>query len=46
MMGRPIAGTSYRQITLRVLRADYVFQYRVREEKLVLLHVFHAREER
>jgi len=45
-MGRRIVGRDYRQITLRVLNADYVFQYRLREDKLVVLRVFHARAER
>ena len=46
-LGRPIAGREeYRQIVLEVLRAKYVFQYRLDGERLVMLRVFHAREAR
>lgn len=46
-MGRPIAGREeYRQIVMQVLNARYVFQYRVEGERLVMLRVFHGREER
>jgi plasmid stabilization system protein ParE len=47
MLGRPLAGRQeYRQIVLEVLRARYVFQYRLDGERLVMLRVFHAREAR
>ena len=47
LLGRPIAGREqYRQIVLRVLGADYVFQYRIAADRLVVLRVFHARERR
>ena len=46
-LGRPIAGREeYRQIVLQVLRAAYVFQYRFDGERLVMLRVYHARQER
>jgi plasmid stabilization system protein ParE len=46
-LGRPIAGhRAYRQIVLQVLGAGYVFQYRFDGERLVMLRVFHSREER
>lgn len=46
-MGRPIVGhEQYRQMVLRVLNADYIFQYRVSEDRLVMLRIFHAREAR
>jgi plasmid stabilization system protein ParE len=46
-LGRPIAGREeYRQIVLQVLRAAYVFQYRLDGERLVILRVYHARESR
>jgi hypothetical protein len=46
-LGRPIAGRQeYRQIVLQVLGAAYVFQYRFDGKILVMLPVFHAREER
>jgi plasmid stabilization system protein ParE len=47
LLGRAIAGREeYRQIVLRVLNADYVFQYRVDGDRIVVLRVFHAREAR
>ena len=46
-LGKPIAGHSeFRQIVLEVLNAPYVFQYRFDGERLVMLRVFHGREER
>ena len=46
-LGRTIAGRhEYRQVVLRVLNAAYVFQYRVLEDRIVLLRVFHGRERR
>jgi addiction module RelE/StbE family toxin len=47
LMGQPIAGHGeYRQVVLRVLNADYVFQYHVGEGRLTMLRVFHGRERR
>jgi plasmid stabilization system protein ParE len=46
-LGRPIAGRDeYREIVLRVIGADYVFQYRVTPERVVILRIFHSRENR
>jgi plasmid stabilization system protein ParE len=46
-LGRPIAGhEEYRQLVLQILNAAYVFQYRYDGERLVVLRVFHSREER
>ena len=46
-LGRPIGGRDeYRQIVLQVLNAAYVFQYRLDGQRLVMLRVFHGREER
>jgi plasmid stabilization system protein ParE len=46
-LGRPMAGRAeYRQIVLQVLGEAYVFQYRLDNERLVMLRVFHARETR
>jgi addiction module RelE/StbE family toxin len=46
-LGRPIAGRQeYRQLTLQVLHATYIFQYRVDGERLVMLRVYHGRESR
>jgi len=46
-LGRPVAGRpEYREIVLRVLGADYVFQYRATPERVVILRVFHSRENR
>lgn len=37
---------SFRQVVLRVLNAAYVFQYRYDGQRLVVLRVFHSREQR
>lgn len=44
-LGRPISGREeYRQIVLQVLGGAYVFHYRYDGSRVVVLHVFHARE--
>ena len=46
-MGRPIAGRmQYRQLVLQVLNASYIFQYRFDGERLVMLRIWHGREQR
>lgn len=46
-LGHPIEGHAfYRQIVMQVLNANYVFQYRVDGERIVMLRVFHGREKR
>jgi toxin ParE1/3/4 len=46
-LGRRIGGRDeYRQIVLQVLNAAYVFQYRFDGQRLVILRIFHGREER
>ena len=46
-LGRAIGGRyEYRQVVLRVLNAAYVFQYRVLEDRIEILRVFHGRESR
>ena len=46
-LGHPIAGREeYRQVVLRVLRARYVFRYRIDVDRIVMLRVFHSREAR
>ena len=37
---------SFRQVVLRVLNAAYVFQYHYDGDRLVMLRVFHSREQR
>lgn len=37
---------SFRQVVLRVLNAAYIIQYRYDGERLVMLRVFHSREQR
>jgi plasmid stabilization system protein ParE len=46
-LGYPLAGRAhYRQIVLRVLKAKYVFRYRIDGDRIVMLRVFHGREAR
>ena len=46
-LGHPIAGHGhYCQIVLRVLNAAYVLQYRIEDDRIVILRVFHGREAR
>lgn len=47
LLGRPIEGRSeFREFILPVLNATYVFQYAYDGERLVMLRVFHGREQR
>jgi len=44
---RPIAGRDdYRELVLSVLKAAYVFRYAYDGNRLVMLRVFHTREQR
>lgn len=46
-IGRPLTERGeFRQLVLQVLNARYVFQYRVDDQRLVMLRVFHGREGR
>jgi plasmid stabilization system protein ParE len=46
-IGRPIeGGDEYRQLVLRVLNAPYVFQYRFDGKRLIMLRIWHGRENR
>ena len=46
-LGRPIEGRQdHREILLQVLNATYAFRYGYDGERLVMLRVFHGREER
>ena len=46
-LGFSIGGQgAYRQIVLEVLRAKYVFRYRIAGDRLVMLRVFHGKEKR
>lgn len=47
MVGHSLGGRAeLRQIVLRILNAAYVCQYRVDQDRIVILRVFHGREER
>jgi plasmid stabilization system protein ParE len=47
LLGHPVEGhDQYRQVVLEVLRAKYVFRYRVDGTRLVILRVWHGREQR
>ena len=46
-LGRPIKGrVDYREILLQVLNATYALRYAYDGERLVMLRVFHGREQR
>ena len=46
-IGHSIAGRSQlRQVVLQVLNAAYVLQYRIDGDRIVILRVFHGREQR
>ncbi|HEY4985786.1 MAG TPA: type II toxin-antitoxin system RelE/ParE family toxin [Bradyrhizobium sp.] len=46
-LGRPIAGREdFRELVLPVLKAAYVFRYAYDGNRLVMLRVFHSREQR
>jgi plasmid stabilization system protein ParE len=46
-LGYPIGGRGqYRQVVLEVLRAKYIFRYRIAGERIVMLRVWHGREQR
>jgi plasmid stabilization system protein ParE len=46
-LGRPIEGREdYRELALPVLNTTYVFRYGFDGERLVMLRVFHGREQR
>lgn len=46
-LGRPLARRSYvRQLVVRVLNATYVMHYRVMQDRVVILRIFHGREVR
>jgi plasmid stabilization system protein ParE len=47
MLGHSIGGRSeLRQIVLRILNAAYVCQYRIDQDRIVILRVFHGSEGR
>jgi len=46
-LGRPIEGRiDYREISIEILNATYVFRYGYDGERLIMLRVFHGREAR
>jgi plasmid stabilization system protein ParE len=46
-LGYPIgARGQYRQIVLEVLKAKYVFRYRIAGERIIVLRIWHGREQR
>ncbi len=47
LIGRPIRGRpEFRELVLDVLNARYVFRYATDGKRLVMLRVFHGREQR
>lgn len=46
-LGRPLARRqNYRQAVLRILNATYVIRYRLQDEEILILRVFHGKEAR
>lgn len=46
-LGRPVAGRGhYREVLLQILNATYAFRYGYDGKRLVMLRVFHGRENR
>jgi toxin ParE1/3/4 len=46
-LGRAVRGKAeFRQAVLQVANAQYIFQYRIDGDRLVMLRVFHGREVR
>jgi toxin ParE1/3/4 len=46
-LGRPVKSREhYREVLLRILNATYAFRYRYDGKRIVMLRVFHSREER
>ncbi len=46
-LGRPIAGQEhFRELVLKALNARYVIEYRIREDRLTILRIYHGREMR
>ena len=46
-LGYPIGRRGqYRQVVLEVLRAKYIFRYRIVGERIVMMRVWHGREQR
>jgi toxin ParE1/3/4 len=47
LIGRPMRGRpEYRELVLEVLNARYIFHYGYDGERLVMLRIFHGREQR
>ena len=47
LLGRPVAGhVGFREMVMQVVKAIYVFQYRVEGDRIVILRIFHGREVR
>ena len=46
-LGHPVGRDGrYRQVVLEVLRAQYVFRYRIAGDRIVMMRVWHGREQR
>lgn len=47
LLGRPVERQpDYRELVVQALRATYVLQYRIHGDRIVILRVFHGREDR
>ena len=43
-LGRPIPGTPYRKLVIRMRRSAYIMRYRHVPDAIVIVRVFHGRE--
>jgi plasmid stabilization system protein ParE len=43
-LGRPIEGTPYRKLVIRMRRSAYIMHYREREDAIVIVRIWHGRE--
>lgn len=45
-LGRAVADDTYRELSMSVLNATYVFRYNIQRDHIRMLRVFHGREQR
>ena len=43
-LGRPVPGTKYRKLVIRMRRSSYVMRYRLSSDAVTIVRIFHGRE--